>query len=84
MDTGASGSALQAKRGDRLVIRAHHLGEPARDAEILAALGEDGGPPFRVRWEDTGRESIFFPGSDAYVEHLVSDRPRRRRRSAPG
>lgn len=68
---------LRASPGDRLVIKGHHLGEPDRDGEILEALGEDGGSPFKVRWSDTGREALVFPGTDAVVEHFA-----RRRRSA--
>lgn len=60
---------MKAEAGDRLVVHGHRLGEPERDAEILEVLGDDGGPPFRVRWSDDGHESIFFPGSDASVEH---------------
>jgi hypothetical protein len=63
-----------AAPGDRLVVRAHHVGEPERDAEIVEVLGEDGHPPFRVRWQDTGHESVLFPGSDAIVEHFRHDR----------
>jgi hypothetical protein len=59
-----------AAPGDRLVVRSHHVGEPERDAEILEVLGEHGRPPFRVRWQDTGHESVVFPGSDAIVEHF--------------
>ena len=65
-----------ARPGDRLVIHPHHQGEPARDGEILEALGPDGGPPFRVRWEDSGHETTLFPGSDAVVEHLGKKRRR--------
>ena len=61
---------LSASPGDQLVIRGHHLGEPDRDGEILEVLGEDGAPPYRVRWEDSGQVSELFPGSDAYVRHL--------------
>jgi hypothetical protein len=61
---------LRASPGDRLVIRAHHLGEPDRDAEILEVLGEDGTPPFRLRWEEDGREALLFPRTDAQVEHF--------------
>jgi hypothetical protein len=75
-------SGLRAHPGDRLVIHPHHQGEPARDGEILEALGEGGGPPFRVRWEDSGSETSPFPGSDASVDHLVASRPARRRRKA--
>jgi len=30
--------------------------------------GEDGAPPYLVRWSD-GHQSVFFPSSDAVVEH---------------
>jgi hypothetical protein len=58
--------------GDRLVITAHHQGGRPRDAEVLEARGPGGGPPYLVRWQDTGRTSLHYPGSDARVEHLVS------------
>lgn len=61
---------LRASAGDRLVIKGHRLGEPSRDAEILEVLGAEGAPPFRVRWSDTGREGVLFPGTDAVVDHL--------------
>lgn len=63
-------AGLRARPGDRLLIRGHRLGEPSRDAEILEVLGADGSPPFRVRWWDTGREAVYFPGPDATVEHF--------------
>jgi Domain of unknown function (DUF1918) len=62
---------LTARPGDRLVIHPHHLGEHERDAEIIEALGPKGGPPFRVRWSDSGEETLHFPGSDASVERLT-------------
>lgn len=71
---------FRASPGDRLVIRGHHLGEPDRDAEILEVRGRGGGPPYWVRWSDSGREGLLFPGADAAVEHF----PRRRRRSSGG
>jgi Domain of unknown function (DUF1918) len=61
---------LRARPGDRLVIHGHRLGQPERDGEILEARGDGGGPPFLVRWEDTGSVTLLFPGSDASVEHL--------------
>ena len=58
------------RAGDRLVVRAHHQGQPARDAEILEVLA--GTPPrFRVRWEDDGHESVVYPGEDVFIERLV-------------
>jgi hypothetical protein len=60
---------MKASPGDRLVIRSHRIREPERDAEILE-VGPDGGPPYRVRWGDTGHEALIFPGSDAYIQHF--------------
>jgi hypothetical protein len=75
---GPAKPALQASPGDRLVVHPHRLGEPPRDAEVLEALGPQGGPPFRVRWSDDGRETTLFPGSDARIEPLGRRRRRRR------
>lgn len=61
---------MQAEVGDRLIIKGHHIGEPDRDAEILEVRGADGGPPYVVRWEDSGHETVFFPGADAVVQHF--------------
>ena len=66
-------SALQARPGDRFIVRGHHIGEPERDGEILEVLGEQGAPPYRVRWED-GHTSEVFPGSDGYVQHFEHGR----------
>ena len=62
---------LRATVGDRLLIHPHHLGEPERDGEILDAQGPGGSAPFLVRWEDTGRVSLYYPGSDARIHHLA-------------
>ena len=70
---------MHAQKGDRLVIRGHHVGEPDRDGEILE-VGEQGGPPYLVRWSDDGHEGRIFPGSDAVVRH---PEPRRRRQPKP-
>jgi hypothetical protein len=61
---------MQAKVGDRLIIKGHYVGEPDRDAEILEVRGPEGGPPYLVRWEEDGHESLFFPGADAVIEHF--------------
>ena len=56
--------------GDRIVVRPHRLGERTRDGEILKVIGEDGQPPFVVRWSDDGHVSRLYPGPDAVVEHF--------------
>ena len=61
---------MRAAIGDRIVVRGIHIGLPDRGAIVLAVEGPDGGPPYRVRWDDDRHESLFVPGSDAVVEHL--------------
>jgi len=65
---------MRAAVGDRIVIKGHRVGEPDRDAEILEVGDGDGNPPFRVRWSDDGHEGLFFPGSDAVVQHFSHGR----------
>ena len=36
---------------------------------ITEVHGEDGTPPYLVRWSD-GHESSFFPSSGTVVEHI--------------
>lgn len=79
-------STLRASPGDRLVIHGHHVGEVSRDAKIIDVLGQDGAPPYLVRWEDNGQVSRSYPGSDAYVQHFEHGRATAARaepRSAP-
>ena len=59
-------STVQPKRGDVVEIHGHRLGEKSRIGEILEVLGAAGHEHFRVRWED-GRETVFYPSSDAVV-----------------
>jgi hypothetical protein len=61
---------MHASVGDRIVIRGHRIGEPNRDCEVLEVRGQDSGPPYLVRWGDTGHETLFFPGVDATLEHF--------------
>jgi hypothetical protein len=65
---------MRAAVGDRLVVKGHRIGDADKGAQILAVEGEDGGPPYLVRWEDDGHEGLFFPGADAAVEHLPAIR----------
>lgn len=71
---------MKASVGDRLIIKAHRVGEHDRDAEVLEVRGDDGGPPWLVRWEDSAHEVLFFPGPDAVVEHYAAPAERSARR----
>lgn len=70
---------MLANVGDRIVIKGHRVGEPDRDCEILEVHGADGGPPYVVRWGESGHETLFFPGADAAVVPYKAARPRSRR-----
>lgn len=59
---------MQGAVGDRIVVRSHHAGERDQHGMIVGVEGKAGAPPYRVHWED-GHEGLFFPGSDAVVEH---------------
>ncbi len=61
---------MYAAAGDRLVVHSLHVDGPVRDAEILEVRGENGAPPYYVRWSDTGHEGLVFPGPDATVQHF--------------
>ena len=61
---------MYASPGDRLVVRSPHIGEVARDGEIVEVRGSDGAPPYVVRWSDNGHQTLYFPGPDAYVQHF--------------
>lgn len=61
---------MHASVGDRIVVRGHHTGEPDRDCEVVG-VGEEGNPPYTVRWSDSDHETLFFPGSDARVQHFA-------------
>ena len=63
---------MRASVGDRLVVKGHHVGDPDRVGLVVAVRGEQGGPPYLLRWEDDGHEGLFFPGPDAVVQHQVT------------
>jgi hypothetical protein len=60
---------MKAQVGDQLIVKGVHLGDPVRKGVITEVHGANGAPPYLVRWGD-GRETSFFPSSDAVVEHV--------------
>jgi hypothetical protein len=51
-------------KGDRLIVKAHHVGESPRTGIVLEVLGEPDHVHYRVRWDEEGHESIFTPSND--------------------
>lgn len=43
-------------------------GDAVREAQVVAVLGVNAGPPFLVRWLDTGRTSRLYPDGDVWTE----------------
>jgi hypothetical protein len=60
--------AMHAYVGDRLIVRGHRVGDPDQLGEILEIRGDEGRPPYVVRWSSDGRVGLVFPGSDAFIE----------------
>lgn len=55
------------RTGQVLVTRTGPDGT-ARRAVVLEVLGVNGGPPFRVRWRDTGHTGLLYPDRDVWTE----------------
>jgi hypothetical protein len=50
---------MQAQVGDELTVTGHRPGDEQRHGEIIEIQGENGSPPYLVRWQD-GTESVVF------------------------
>jgi Domain of unknown function (DUF1918) len=59
---------MKAQAGDGLTVRGRHQGDDDRHGTIIRVNGENGAPPYLVRWRD-GHESVFFPTSGTEVVH---------------
>lgn len=62
---------MHAEVGDQLHVRGRTVGVKERQCEVLEVRGENGAPPYWVRYSD-GHESLIFPGTDCIVEHHQS------------
>lgn len=61
---------MRAVIGDRLHVHSRSVGGTPHLAEVIEVQGDDGAPPYRVRYPD-GHESLVFPGPDCTVEHAA-------------
>jgi hypothetical protein len=57
---------MQANVGDYLLVESNSAEQHRREGEIIEVHGDDGSPPYLVRWSD-GHEGLTFPGPDAHV-----------------
>jgi hypothetical protein len=58
---------MRAMVGDKLHVHGRTVGMQEQFAEIVEVRGQDGEPPYLVRYPD-GREGLVFPGPDSIVE----------------
>lgn len=59
---------MKASPGDGLTVKGRHQGDEDRHGTIIEVHGQDGAPPYLVRWRDD-RETVFFPASGTIAEH---------------
>jgi hypothetical protein len=58
---------MKATVGDQLHVHSRTVEETDRTGIILEVRGEEGAPPYLVRFND-GHERLVYPGSDCEVE----------------
>ncbi len=59
---------MRATIGDRICIRGKQVESPDRHGEVVEVRGQDGAPPYLVRFDD-GHETLVYPGTDTVIEH---------------
>ncbi len=58
---------MYAEIGDRLVKEGLRTGLGERIGVIVDVRNDDGSPPYLVKWDSDGHESLLFPEPDAFV-----------------
>lgn len=58
---------MKAHVGDRLRVHGRTVGDSDRTGTILEVRGEEGTPPYLVRFTD-GQERLLYPGGDCVIE----------------
>jgi len=65
---------MKAAVGDRIVTASGVVGGAVRDGIVTECPHGDGSPPYRVRWSDTGEETLVYPGADTIVDQGTQDK----------
>lgn len=58
---------MHATVGDKILVHGRTVGSGEQHGEIVEVRGEDGQPPYLVRFAD-GHEGLIYPGSDCEVD----------------
>lgn len=59
---------MHAAVGDTIAVPGRTVGAPGQVGQVLEVRGEQGGPPYKVRWED-GHVAVCYPGPETRVSH---------------
>ncbi|WP_240776733.1 DUF1918 domain-containing protein [Nonomuraea basaltis] len=62
---------MKATVGDRLIVESTRGSSTRREGFIVEVAHPDGTPPYVVRWLDSERETLVFPGPDARLVHAT-------------
>jgi hypothetical protein len=57
---------MKASTGDRVFVESARPGHE-QTGRIVALRHSDGSPPYVVRWDDTGKETVHFPREDCRI-----------------
>ncbi len=60
------GSEMHAAPGDRIIICAEQVDGDDRSGQVLSARHPDGSPPYWIRWDQDGHESLVYPPASAF------------------
>lgn len=58
---------MHAEAGDKIFVHGRRVGDPERSGVIIDVRGDDGAPPYIVRWDNDPGEHMIFPSSDAVL-----------------
>ncbi|SFQ23634.1 protein of unknown function [Amycolatopsis arida] len=57
---------MRARVGDEILVHGRIVGSGEQRGEIIEVRGDDGQPPYLVRFSD-GHEGLVVPGSDCEI-----------------
>jgi len=62
--------SMKAQVGERLLFHGQRVGSADHSGAVIEVRGQDGAPPYLVRFDD-GHEGLVFPGTDCQVVHAT-------------
>ncbi|MCU1433789.1 MAG: hypothetical protein JWR71_514 [Pseudarthrobacter sp.] len=65
---------MEAAQGDRIIVHGRTVGSSDRHGVIVEVRGQEGHPPYVVRFDD-GHETVMYPGGDFAVERGQGGQP---------